>query len=43
MKECWAGISRVIENNEETIKKAKNENVEEAGIIEEKITLIKDC
>ena len=41
MKELWAGISGVIENNEVPLKRAKIEIFEEAGIIEEKIKLIK--
>ena len=41
MKELWAGISGVIENNEVPLKRAKIEIFEEAGIIEEKIKLVK--
>ena len=41
MKELWAGISGIIENNEAPLKRAKIEIFEEAGIIEEKIKLIK--
>ena len=42
MKGLWAGISGIIENNEEPLKRAKIEIFEEAGIIEEEITLVKD-
>ena len=41
MKELWAGISGVIENDEVPLKRAKIEIFEEAGIVEEKIKLIK--
>ena len=41
-KGLWAGISGIIENNEEPLKRAKIEIFEEAGIIEEEITLVKD-
>jgi len=41
MKGLWAGISGIIENNEEPLKRAKIEIFEEAGIEEEKITLVK--
>ena len=41
MKELWAGISGIIENDEVPLKRAKIEIFEEAGIIEEKIKLIK--
>ena len=41
MKELWAGISGVIENDEMPLKRAKIEIFEEAGIIEEEIKLIK--
>jgi 8-oxo-dGTP pyrophosphatase MutT (NUDIX family) len=43
MKELWAGISGIIENNEQPLKRAKIEIFEEAGIIEEDITLIKSA
>jgi 8-oxo-dGTP pyrophosphatase MutT (NUDIX family) len=42
MKGLWAGISGIIENNEEPLKRAKIEIFEETGIIEEEITLVKD-
>jgi 8-oxo-dGTP pyrophosphatase MutT (NUDIX family) len=41
MKGLWAGISGIIENNEPPLKRAKIEIFEEAGIIEQDITLIK--
>ena len=41
MKGLWAGISGIIENNEEPLKRAKIEIFEEAGITEDKITLLK--
>jgi 8-oxo-dGTP pyrophosphatase MutT (NUDIX family) len=41
MKGLWAGISGIIENNEEPLKRAKIEILEEVGITEDKITLIK--
>ncbi len=41
MKGLWAGISGIIENDEEPLKRAKIEIFEEAGIIEDKITLVK--
>jgi len=41
MKGLWAGISGIIENNEEPLSRAKIEIFEEAGITEDKITLIK--
>ena len=41
MKGLWAGVSGIIENNEEPLKRAKIEIFEEAGITEEKIKLIK--
>ena len=41
MKGLWAGISGIIENNEEPLSRAKIEIFEEAGITEEKITLVK--
>ena len=43
MKGLWAGISGIIENNEPPLKRAKIEIFEEAGIIEEDITLIKSA
>ena len=41
MKELWAGISGIIENNELPINRAKIEIFEEVGIKQEYITLIK--
>jgi len=41
MKELWGGISGMIEGDEEPLKRAKIEILEEAGIVEEKITLVK--
>jgi len=41
MKGLWAGISGIIEKNEEPLKRAKIEIFEEVGIIEQKIKLVK--
>ena len=41
MKGLWAGISGIIEKDEEPLKRAKIEIFEEVGITEDKITLIK--
>ena len=41
MKRLWAGISGIIENNEEPLKRAKIEIFEETGITEKEIKLIK--
>ncbi|MGY5150796.1 MAG: NUDIX domain-containing protein [Candidatus Nitrosopumilus sp. bin_6a] len=41
MKGLWAGISGIIENDEEPLKRAKIEIFEEVGITENEITLIK--
>ena len=41
MKGLWAGISGIIENNEEPLSRAKIEIFEEAGIVEDEITLVK--
>jgi 8-oxo-dGTP pyrophosphatase MutT (NUDIX family) len=41
MKGLWAGISGIIENDEEPLKRAKIEIFEEVGITEDKIRLIK--
>jgi 8-oxo-dGTP pyrophosphatase MutT (NUDIX family) len=41
MKGLWAGISGIIENDEEPLDRAKIEIFEEVGITEDKITLIK--
>ena len=41
MKGLWAGISGIIENNEEPLSRAKTEIFEELGIAEDKIKLVK--
>ena len=41
MKGLWAGISGIIENDEEPLERAKIEIFEEVGITEDKITLVK--
>ena len=41
MKGLWAGVSGIIEKNEDPLKRAKIEIFEEVGIIEEKIKLVK--
>ena len=41
MKGLWAGISGIIEKNEEPLKRAKIEILEEVGIIEDRITLVR--
>ena len=41
MKGMWAGISGIIEKNEEPLRRAKIEIFEEVGIVEKKITLLK--
>ena len=41
MKNLWAGVSGIIEKNEEPLKRAKIEIFEEIGITEDKITLVK--
>ncbi len=41
MKELWAGISGIIENNEEPLLRAKIEIYEELGIKEDKLKLVK--
>ncbi|MCV0391810.1 MAG: NUDIX domain-containing protein [Nitrosopumilus sp.] len=43
MKGLWAGISGIIEKNEEPLARAKIEIFEEVGITEDKITLIKSA
>lgn len=43
MKGLWAGVSGIIENNEEPLKRAKIEIWEEVGITEDKITLVKSA
>ena len=42
MKNLWAGISGIIEDNEKPIKRAKIEILEEVGIEEAGITLMKE-
>jgi len=41
MKEIWAGVSGIIENNEEPLYRAKKEIFEETGITENQIKLIR--
>lgn len=41
MKGLWAGVSGIIEKNEEPLQRAKIEIFEEVGISEEDITLVK--
>ncbi len=41
MKGLWAGISGIIENNEDPLTRAKIEIFEEVGITKDKILLIK--
>ena len=41
MKNLWAGVSGIIEKNEEPLKRAKIEIFEEIGITEDKITLVR--
>ena len=41
MKGLWAGISGIIENNEEPLTRAKIEIFEEVSITEDEITLVK--
>ncbi|HJJ22332.1 MAG TPA: NUDIX domain-containing protein [Nitrosopumilus sp.] len=43
MKGLWAGISGIIEKNEVPLKRAKIEILEEVGITEERITLIRSA
>ena len=43
MKGLWAGISGIIEKNEEPLQRAKIEIFEEVGITEDKITLVKSA
>lgn len=40
MRGLWAGISGIIEKNEEPLQRAKIEIFEEVGILEEDITLV---
>jgi ADP-ribose pyrophosphatase YjhB (NUDIX family) len=42
MKNLWAGISGIIEDDEKPIKRAKIEILEEVGIEESDITLMKE-
>ena len=41
MKELWAGVSGIIEGNEEPFYRAKREILEETNISEKQITLVK--
>ena len=41
MKGMWAGVSGIIEKNEDPLCRAKIEIFEEVGIVEEKIKLLK--
>ncbi len=43
MKGLWAGISGIIEKNEEPLTRAKIEIYEEIGISEDKIRLVKNA
>lgn len=43
MKGLWAGISGIIEGSEEPIYRAKRETLEEVGIAENKISLLKSA
>ncbi len=43
MKGLWAGVSGIIEKNEEPLKRAKIEIFEEVGITEDKITLLRSA
>ena len=43
MKGLWAGVSGIIEKNEEPLKRAKIEIFEEVGITEETITLVRSA
>ena len=43
MKGLWAGISGIIEKNEQPLKRAKIEIFEEIGITEDKIKLVKSA
>ena len=43
MKGLWAGISGIIENNEEPLNRAKIEIFEELGISEDKIKFLKSA
>jgi 8-oxo-dGTP pyrophosphatase MutT (NUDIX family) len=41
MKDLWAGISGIIEGNEEPVYRAKREILEETNITEKQITLVR--
>lgn len=43
MKGLWAGVSGIIEGNEEPLYRAKREILEEVGIAENNITLLKSA
>ena len=43
MKGLWAGISAIIEKNEEPLQRAKIEIFEEVGITDDQITLVKSA
>ncbi len=43
MKGLWAGISGIIEKNEEPLKRAKIEIFEEVGMTEDMITLVRSA
>ncbi len=43
MKNLWAGISGIIEGKEDPLYRAKREILEETGIAENKITLLKSA
>jgi len=43
MKGLWAGISGILEKNEEPLKRAKIEIFEEVGITEDVITLVRSA
>ena len=42
MKGLWAGISGIIEGDEDPLVRAKKEIFEEAGITEDRLTLLKE-
>ncbi len=43
MKGLWAGVSGIIENNEDPLRRAKIEIFEELGITEDKIKFLKSA
>ena len=43
MKEMWAGISGIVEGNEDPLYRAKKEILEEVGIPESHITLLRSA